>query len=154
MIDLYLNPAVKRVSKKPKGVVDPASLTSSTVGTSDSAASTVTSGFGSKLALARKAESTVRTVEGQKLEDLNLSIVQSIEGEAYHEGSDMNYDASELTESVSEGSLILGGGHQDRVPGSGQLGGSGVALDPRVGSILRNLQHNGELHLHFHFGNK
>jgi integrase len=148
------NPAVKRVSKKPKGVVDPASLTSSTVGTSDSAASFVSSGFGSKLAFARKAESTVRTVEGQKVEDLNLSIVQSIEGEVYHEGSEINYDASELTESVTEGTLVVGGGHPDRVPGSGQLDGSGVSLDPRVGSILRNLQHNGELHLHFHFGNK
>ncbi len=36
----------------------------------------------------------------------------------------------------------------------GRGGGSPVGLDPRISTILSNLHHHGDLHVHFHFGNQ
>jgi hypothetical protein len=95
-------------------------------------------------------------VESRKVEDLNLSIIRSIEAEPFIDKAE--FESVDMSESVGEGSLVGGGGHLERISVSGQLDGSGlgstVELDPRVSSILSNLQNNGELHVHFHFGNK
>jgi hypothetical protein len=36
----------------------------------------------------------------------------------------------------------------------GRVGGSPIGLESRISTILSNLQHHGDLHVHFHFGNK
>jgi hypothetical protein len=36
----------------------------------------------------------------------------------------------------------------------GRGGGSPIGLESRISTILSNLQHHGDLHVHFHFGNK
>jgi|694.fasta_scaffold143422_3 hypothetical protein len=112
-----------------------------------------TSRFSEKLALARKSGSTSRTVEAQTVDETNFSIVQSINQQVFDEsdGEISSRSDSVLGESVSEIVRTDRGSGSSVVVSSGSGSGGSSEIDPRVTSILSNLQHHGDLHLHFHF---
>ncbi len=126
--------------------------------------------FSNHLASARRGESRARTREQKSVEAKNFKIVRSInesgldgpqESEAVS-GSleDFGGGGSEYGD-IESGSVVGSGGGGSIVGGGGDsvVGGGGEsvhlnALDPRVASILSNLQNHGQLHVHFHFGSK
>jgi len=126
--------------------------------------------FSNHLAAAKRGESRARTREQQTVEATNFDIVRSInesgldgpqESEAVS-GSSEDFGRGGGSEfgDIESGSVEGGGGGVSNVGGGGEslIGGGGSvhlnALDPRVASILSNLQNHGQLHVHFHFGNK
>ena len=125
-------------------------------GVSDVALTTqakVSNRFSKLLSSSKMAESTSVTREAAAIEAENDLIVSAINEEEFSNSGSVSSDADD---SVSSGVAPLvggGGGVQGSVGGRVDVAGD-VMVDPRVTSILRNLQHNGELHVHFHFGSK
>jgi hypothetical protein len=125
-------------------------------GVSDVALTTqakVSNRFSKLLSSSKMAESTSVTREAAAIEAENDLIVSAINEEEF---SNSGSGSSDADDSVSSGVAPLvggGGGVQGSVGGRVDVAGD-VLVDPRVTSILRNLQHNGELHVHFHFGSK
>jgi hypothetical protein len=138
--------------KKPK-VVPNVVLKESSIGSgvekTSSVEDLVTSHFSVKLAVARKAESKSRTVEAQAVDDLNLSIVKSI--------NETDFDDSDAVEAVTKSeSVSVIEENLESISVAGQVDPSAsvisALLDPRVSSIFSNLQNHGQLHVHLHFG--
>jgi hypothetical protein len=111
--------------------------------------------------------SVSRTVEKEETEASNLALVKSINervdydennlrsevgseagGFSVVDGGSASVDGGSVVGVVGRGDIISASGHSD-IAGNELL----TSLDPRVSSILSNLQNNGEIHVHFHFGN-
>jgi hypothetical protein len=117
--------------------------------------------FSKMLSSSKMAESTIGTREAAAIEAENHSIVSAINDEEFGTSGS---GSSEAGDSVLSGDVTLvgGGGGGGGGGGSGIQGSGGgradvagdLMVDSRVSSILRNLQHSGDLHLHFHFGSK
>lgn len=144
--------SVSKAMKKPK-VVPNVVLKESSIGSgvekTSSVEDLVTSRFSVKLAVARKAESKSRTVEAQAVDDLNLSIVKSI--------NETDFDDSDAVEAVTKSeSVSVIEENLESISVAGQVDPSAsvisALLDPRVSSIFSNLQNHGQLHVHLHFG--
>jgi len=105
--------------------------------------------FSRHLSNARKSESVARTREMQLNESENSTIVSAINDSLLVD--ERFSPQSEVVENLGSG------GGEVLVVDERVVSGGGVAvevlptLDPRVSSVLSNIRHQGELHVHFHF---
>jgi hypothetical protein len=115
--------------------------------TSTSEGEKTSSQFLKQLSSVRKSTSTARTIEERETEAANEEVVRAIdERREFEDGSVTESDMNDVSV-IEEAESVYG--HVVR-----SERGNNVELDSRVSSILSNLQHRGDLHLHFHFGNK
>lgn len=124
--------------------------------------------FSNHLAFVRREESRAKTREQKNIEAENFEIVRSIndhvsvgpqESEAVNGSTEDFGRGGGSEDGDNESGSVLGGGGVSVVGGGGESvagGGEGSVhlngMDPRVATILSNLQNHGQLHVHFHFG--